>query len=229
MKTENPSIDESERKNADAVVQTSRSLDADAEQTPGKAFAETQAPMIDTIHLQHKELIQSGIQVSQDIFQLRTQLNNQLESEQYLSINSVWIKSLCMKTASIRQNLEGMAGDLSMLEDVLSLRLEENIAIKNAAFASQQQEELERFEQELLHEKEKRRLQVLDDERRVLDQVFQNDLKTYQAVKDYLGVSCPSGRKQESGSHTLEDVDLVVTGDASQLESFYGSSESETE
>ena len=58
MKTENPSIDESERKNADAVVQTSRSLDADAEQTPGKAFAETQAPMIDTIHLQHKELIQ---------------------------------------------------------------------------------------------------------------------------------------------------------------------------
>lgn len=108
-----------------------------------------------------------------------------------------------------------------------------------------QQESLEQFEQELLREREERKLQILDDERRALDQVFQNDLKTYQAVRDYLGVSYSSGthvkacqlfsdrflvaRSQDPGPHTLEDVDLVVSADAAQLENFYKSSESEAE
>lgn len=56
------------------------------------------------------------------------------------------------------------------------------MAAQNAAFASSQQHELERFEDRILEEKEERTRILLEERRQVLAQAFQNDLKAYQTL-----------------------------------------------
>lgn len=60
------------------------------------------------------------------------------------------------------------------------------------ALTATQQEELERFEEQILHEKEGRKRALLEERRQRLAQAFHNDLRTYQTLVTYQGATAAS-------------------------------------
>ncbi|GLD98901.1 hypothetical protein PINS_up007619 [Pythium insidiosum] len=130
---------------------------------------------------------------------------------------------------------------------------EEHMAAQNASFVARQEQELERFEAQILDEKEERHRVLLEARRQVLADAFEKDLKTYQTLVSYQGTtlaqrtsplrgrwrreeaiessSCGScvGAMTPEPKETLESIDLVVATDATTLEAFYDSEEEETE
>lgn len=82
-----------------------------------------------------------------------------------------------------------IAEDAEDVENLLAQRSEEYMAQQNAEFAARQQEELERFELQILHEKEGRTRALLEERRQRLAQAFHDDLKTYQTLVTYQGLT----------------------------------------
>lgn len=188
----------------------------------GEAFLAAQSDDWSTVLGNHERLLHSGEELGEELSRARKRLQDQVESEAYVTQHFHEIARVRERISDIRGLIEKITVDVLDVEDFLMLKTEEYMAAQNASFVRQQEQELERFEARILEEKEDRTQQLLEARRHVLEDAFQKDLQTYQTVVAYQGTALTK-RAMETATpeESLEAVDLVVTTDAAQLEAFY--------
>ncbi|TMW61288.1 hypothetical protein Poli38472_013751 [Pythium oligandrum] len=195
----------------------------------GATFLATQSEAYDVVLTRHRRLVQSGEALSEALGKTRKRLQDQVESEAYVVQHFDEIRGVREKLGVIRGLVEKIAEDIEDVELLLTQQTEEYMAKQNATFVMRQEQELERFEEHILGEKEERKRLLLEERRKALADAFQNDLKTYQTLVSYQGPALTKRALSPTPVETLESIDLVVTADANQLNAFYETEGDETE
>ncbi|RLN53736.1 hypothetical protein BBP00_00009210, partial [Phytophthora kernoviae] len=156
----------------------------------------------------------------------------QAASEQFLTQNFHLVSRVRQQLAGVRALVLKVAEDAEDVENLLVQRCEETAARQNAAFAAQQQQELETFEATIAQESEGRKRELLEIRRQKLASAFMNDLRTYQTLVGHHGGAAAaeaSAVSDTKAQETLDSIDLVVMADPEQLAAFYESGSEQEE
>ncbi|KAJ0393181.1 hypothetical protein P43SY_000568 [Pythium insidiosum] len=191
----------------------------------GEAFIAAQHEQWERVLSRHRRLLESGERLSAELQAARRRLQDQVESEAYVAQHFGEIAGVREQLARMRGLVEKIADDVEDVERFLLQQTEEHMAAQNASFVAQQEQELERFEAQILDEKEERHRVLLEARRQVLADAFEKDLKTYRTLVSYQGTTLAQRAMTPEPNETLESIDLVVPTDATTLEAFYDSEE----
>ncbi|ETW05314.1 hypothetical protein, variant [Aphanomyces invadans] len=137
--------------------------------------------------VEHQALLQSGEHLSDVFSKTRRRVTAEAQSAMFLQHNFQNIAHIKDGIRSIRNSIVSLVGLMEEVEQLLMSKTEEELVYENAAFALQQQAELEQFECSTLAEKQQRLLRRHHERQRALGDAFAKDLHTYQTILSYQG------------------------------------------
>ncbi|KAG7383563.1 hypothetical protein PHYBOEH_009867 [Phytophthora boehmeriae] len=198
----------------------------------GSTFLRVQQEQQAHMVANHQRLLSSGQALSAALGRARATLQAQAASEQFLTQNFHLVARVRQQLAGVRALVLKVAEDAEDVENLLVQRCEETAARQNAAFAAQQQQELEAFEATIAQESEGRKRELLERRRQKLASAFMNDLRTYQTLIGHHGDAAAAEASAVSNAkaqESLDSIDLVVVADPDQLAAFYESGSEQDE
>ncbi|KAG7394733.1 hypothetical protein PHYBOEH_004776 [Phytophthora boehmeriae] len=198
----------------------------------GSTFLRVQQEQQAQMVANHQQLLHSGQALSAALGRARATLQAQAASEQFLTQNFHLVARVRQQLAGVRALVLKVAEDAEDVENLLVQRCEETAARQNAAFAAQQQQELEAFEATIAQESEGRKRELLEMRRQKLASAFMNDLRTYQTLVGHHGDAAAAEASAVStakAQESLDSIELVVVADPDQLAAFYESGSEQDE